>query len=50
MGEPGDICALLLGGYTRFILLDKMVLYGQWKPPLWKFINNIVIFDIVSIV
>ena len=23
-----DMCALLFGGYTRFILLDKMVLYG----------------------
>ena len=22
-----DICELLFGGYTRFILLDKMVLY-----------------------
>ena len=50
MGEPVDICALLFGGYARFIPLDKMVLYGQCKPALYKFINVTFIFDVVSIV
>ena len=26
-----DICALLFGGYKRFIPLDKIVFYGFWK-------------------
>ena len=28
-----DIRALLFGGYTRFIPLDKMVFYGYCKAP-----------------
>ena len=27
-----DIRELLFGGYARFLPLDKMVLYGEWKP------------------
>ena len=50
MGEPVDICALLFGGYARFVPLDKIVLYGWCKPALWQFINVTVIFDIFSIV
>ena len=30
-GETFDTCALLFGGYARFIPLDKMVFYGYWK-------------------
>ena len=26
-----DIHALLFGGYSRFITLDKMVFYGYWE-------------------
>ena len=26
-----DICALLFGGYDRFVPLNKMVFYGYWK-------------------
>ena len=45
-----DVRALLFGDYTRFILLDKMVLYDQWKPALWQFIDVTIIFGIVYVV
>ena len=44
-----DIMALLIGGYARFIPLDKIVLYVSWKPDLWQFINVTVRFDIVFV-
>ena len=44
------IYALLFDSYTRFTLLDKMVLNSYWRPALWKFIYVTVIFDIVNIV
>ena len=45
-----DICALLFGGYTRFILLGKIVYRYNGKPyPLWNFIDVTVSFDIFSI-
>ena len=44
-----DICALLLGGYDRFVPLDKIVLYSYWKPVFWKFIDVTFHFDIVSV-
>ena len=31
VGDQFDIRALLLGGYSRFIPLDKRVFYSYWK-------------------
>ena len=45
-----DIRELLFGGYARFLPLDKMVLYGEWKPAFYQFIYFTVIFDIFSVV
>ena len=46
-----DIRALLFGGYARFILLDRMVFYGDLeRPDLWKFFDVTLRFKIVSVV
>ena len=33
-----DIHALLFGGYSRFITLDKIVFYGYWRPTFRQLI------------
>ena len=45
-----DICALLFGGYARFLILDKIVLYRYWKTAFRQLIFVTVSFDIFSVI